>query len=164
MQMQTFFSLEMKTSNLLNICRTCLKELQEKTISIYNCIETGLVNRTENFQTDIDQQLTVRIVDIILIIASNITVNCFDYSLINVWYAYNGKCFLVIWLNLTHLDYIGRWIIAAHMRWMLGKTTTFLWISSADWKMWSTFTVKWYCFFGDESQNFWWHRLYWLST
>lgn len=84
MQMQTFFSLEMKTSNLLNICRTCSKELQEKSISIYNCIETGLVNRTENFQTDIDQQLTVRIVDIILIIASNITVNCFDYSLINV--------------------------------------------------------------------------------
>lgn len=84
MQMQTFFPLEMKKPNLLNICRTCLKELQEKTISIYNFIETSLASETENFQTDIDQQLTVRIVDIILIIASNITVNCFDYSLINV--------------------------------------------------------------------------------
>lgn len=67
---------EMTTTDLSSVCRTCFNEIiQGNTISIYNIVSVGIASDEENNQTDVDKQLTVRILDIILLCTANITVN-----------------------------------------------------------------------------------------
>lgn len=88
------FSLKMKTTDLWNICRICLKKLiRTEAISINDSIRFDLTNEAKEIQTDMDQ---VHILDIILLVAPNITVNYSDYVLINDWFV----CVVYIERNL----------------------------------------------------------------
>lgn len=69
---------ETKPEDLLNICRTCLNELTTERTSIFKDIEIQTTSNEHN--QDDDTRLKFRILDIILLFTSNISVNTIEWS------------------------------------------------------------------------------------
>lgn len=62
-----------KPIDLLNNCRTCLKEISNSKTSIFSYIDIGITDRKRN--PDDDSCFRIRVVDIILYCAAKISVN-----------------------------------------------------------------------------------------
>lgn len=71
--MQTTIIADMKSSDLLNICRTCLNELSLEKNSIFNSIEFELTSEARNSEVD-KKQLKMPILDIIRLCTTHFTV------------------------------------------------------------------------------------------
>lgn len=74
--MQTICS-KRNPADLLNICRTCLNELTTEKSSIFEDIKIQTTGK-ENNQDDDKTWLKIRIIDIILLCSSNISVNTIE--------------------------------------------------------------------------------------
>lgn len=64
--------------DLLNICRTCLNELTMERSSIFKDIEIQTTGKINNQDDDDKTWLRIRIIDIILLCTSNISVNTIE--------------------------------------------------------------------------------------
>lgn len=61
-----------KATELLNVCRICLRELGQDRESIFNRFENDIANE---YSTHNEEDQLLRVVDIIILCASNISVN-----------------------------------------------------------------------------------------